>query len=222
MKNISMFTTEYGVADLFLKNVPYSGIAFVQILSTSSCFNFLKECYDFCRAIGAEKIYASGNDALKQLPVYTEILSMSRKADVAYESDCILVPVMSETSESWRSIYNSCMADVPAADYMSKSDMRSHLKNGDAYYIYRNDELLGIGIASGETIYAVAGLKPHVGELLMTALFGVLSGETIHLKVAAKNRKARSLYTKLGFSLDAVVETWYDMNNFEMLSRKNT
>ena len=32
MKNIPMFTTEYGVANLFLKNVPYSGAAFVQII----------------------------------------------------------------------------------------------------------------------------------------------------------------------------------------------
>ena len=82
MKNIPMFTTEYGVANLFLKNVPHSGAAFIQILSTSNCFELLKECRDFCRAIGAERIYASGHDALGQLPVYTKTLSMSLKAEV--------------------------------------------------------------------------------------------------------------------------------------------
>lgn len=222
MKNIPMFTTEYGVANLFLKNVPYSGAAFVQIISTSNCFEFLKECRDFCRAVGAERIYASGHDALGQLTMYTKILTMSRKAAIKHMSDCKLVRVTSETSESWRDVYNRCMAGVPAADYMSKTDMRSHIERGDAYYIYRNDDLLGIGVASGENIDAVAGLRPHVGESLMYALLPVLTGETIHLQVAAENKKAYNLYSKMGFTVDAVVEVWYDTNNLEMVSRKNT
>ena len=222
MKNIPMFTTEYGVANLFLKNVPYSGSAFVQILSTSDCFALLQECSDFCRAVGAEKIYASGHDALDSLPIYTQILAMSRKADFTHKSDCDIALVTNETSEAWRGMYNSCMAEVPAVDFMSKSDMQRHLQVGDAYYIHCNGELLGIGIASGERIDAVAGLKPHVGEKLMGALFSTLAGETIHLQVASENRKACNLYNRMGFTVDAVLEVWYDTDNLGTVSRKNT
>ncbi len=222
MRNIPLFTTEYGVANLLLKNVPYTDAAYIQLLSARDYMKLLQECCNFCKMVGAKMIYVSGNECLKELPLYTQILSMSRRISGIPVSDCILVSVNKETSESWRELYNSRMRGVPAADHMLKSDMAIHLSKADCYYVYCDDQLLGIGIASGERVDAVIGLQPHVGQKVLTALCGALSGDTVYLKVASENLPAVILYEKMGFKIDSITEEWYDATEFSLVSRKST
>ena len=47
MKNFPFFTTEYGVAALTLREIPYQGKAYIKILDTQEPEQLLKECVDF-------------------------------------------------------------------------------------------------------------------------------------------------------------------------------
>ena len=58
MRDIPMFTTEYGVASLVLKEIPYRQEAYICILATEQPRELLDECISFCRVCGAEKIFA--------------------------------------------------------------------------------------------------------------------------------------------------------------------
>ena len=69
MKDFPMFTTEYGVASLLLKEIPYKETAYIIIRSSQEPEELLKECISFCRMVGAEKIYARGHEFLETLGV---------------------------------------------------------------------------------------------------------------------------------------------------------
>ena len=58
VKDFPMFTTEFGVASLILKEIPYRSEAYIIIQDTQQPEQLLQECISFCRMCGAEKIYA--------------------------------------------------------------------------------------------------------------------------------------------------------------------
>ena len=60
MRNIPVFTTEYGVGSLILREIPYRQEAYIRIQDTKEPEAFLGECVDFCKAAGAERIYGTG------------------------------------------------------------------------------------------------------------------------------------------------------------------
>ena len=58
MRDIPMFTTENGVAGLVLSQIPYRQTAYVTIHASSEPAALVGECLQFCRAAGAERIFA--------------------------------------------------------------------------------------------------------------------------------------------------------------------
>ena len=92
-----MFTTEYGVASLILKEVPYRQEAYIIIQSTEQPGELLKECVSFCRMAGAEKIYAKGHELLEQYPLHTAVYEMRGTAWVDKDQLECLFPVTEET-----------------------------------------------------------------------------------------------------------------------------
>ena len=62
MRDIPMFTTEYGVASLALREIPYRQEAFITIQATEKPKELLEECIGFCRACGKlmERAFAAG------------------------------------------------------------------------------------------------------------------------------------------------------------------
>ena len=62
MKDIPLFTTEFGIASLTLNEIPYSRKAYFRIQDSAQPEQFVEECRDFCRAVGAEEIYATGHE----------------------------------------------------------------------------------------------------------------------------------------------------------------
>ena len=82
MRDIPMFTTEYGVASLVLREIPYRQEAYISIQSSLQPEQLLEECISFCRACGAERIYAKNHDCLTQYPVHTSIIKMRGFAQV--------------------------------------------------------------------------------------------------------------------------------------------
>ena len=209
MKDIPMFTTEYGVASLTLKEIPYHKRAYIKLISTQEPEKLLEECIGFCRACGAEFISATGDVCLEKYPLITEMWRMTCSRERIPESDACLFPMTEETMERWLSIYKERMADVPNAAYLDKKDGKEFLENGDCYFVHRDGKLLGIGKAAEDCVDIVISVVPGMGETVMRALCSVLTGDTVRVVVAGANTRAVRLYERMGFLKVDVISAWY-------------
>lgn len=209
MKDIPFFTTEYGVAALVLKEIPYQGAAYITVLDSLEPEQLLAECIGFCRACGAERIYATGHACLESRHFYTAMWELRRPLAGFADTDAALWPVQAETLEQWRQLYNQKVRSVPNGAWMTEADGREMLKKGDGYFVHRGGELLGIGRASGEMIDWVASVKPGGGRDVVCALAHALSADTAVLTVASENQKALRLYRSLGFLRSREISRWF-------------
>lgn len=211
MKDFPVFATEYGVASLILKEIPYRQEAYVRIqdVQPGQVDGLLKECVDFCRVCGAEKIYAAGHAALAQYPLYTTVCEMRGTARVEREWVENLFPVTEETVGRWRQIYNERMRNVNNSGTLEGRDEEKILRSGGAYFVHRAGELLGIGWIEGEKLVCIASVKPGTGERVAHTLLSVIEGADVTLEVASTNQKAIRLYEKLGFVKTKELSRWY-------------
>lgn len=209
MQDIPLFTTEYGAASLVLREIPYRQRAYIHLQASLEPEKLLAECVQFARMAGAEEILACGDAVLEKYPLHTQILRLSRLREGLGDTDAALFPVTEETLEIWRSLYNERMQNVDQAAFMSMMDAKKLLGRKNGYFIHRGGQLLGIGIAAGETIEAIASAKPGCGKQTLLALNHALSGEKINVEVASTNENALRLYNALGFVPTAVISQWY-------------
>lgn len=209
MKNIPMFTTENGVASLILQEIPYRQEAYVHIRSTAAPEAFFRECVDFCKMAGAEKIYLTGHPLLEtSYSFHTSVLRLRRALPENRESGC-LFPVQRETLEIFREIYNRRMSKVDNAATLTLSGAEDLLKRGDGYFVHDGKTLLGIGIASGGSIDCVIAEQRGAGQRVMEALFHALSEDSVELEVASTNAPAMALYERMGFVCVEEISCWY-------------
>lgn len=209
MRDFPVFTTENGVGSLILKEIPYSGSAYVTIHDSSFPADFLKECLEFCRVAGAKQVYATGSSILESYPFYTSVLQMSASWDAVPQTDALLFPVTDQTLSRWRELYNMRMKGVDNAAYMSERDGAAMLKRGDGYFVHRDGELLGIGMASDDHISCIASVKPGSGREVVSALMNALMCDRVLLDVASTNFRAIKLYESMGFVKTAELSKWY-------------
>ena len=209
MRDIPVFTTEYGAASLFLKEIPYRSRAHIKLQSTLEPEKLLEECVSFCRMCGAEWIDAAGHECLEMYPFITAIWAMQCDRASIPETDACLFPVTEETVETWLAIYNERMANIPNAAYMDSKDGKQLLKSGDGYFIHRDGKLLGIGKAAGDFIDAVIAVEKGMGQTVVQALASALTGQTVQLWVASANEKAIRLYERMGFVKTKELSKWY-------------
>ena len=125
------------------------------------------------------------------------------------DTDAALFPVQQITIERFRSIYNEAMKHVHTAACMSAADADEILSEGNGYFVHRGQELLGIGIASGEQIKAIVSLIPGCGKDVLLALNHALTGTCVEVEVATENIRAVRLYEKLGFVRCCELSKWY-------------
>ena len=209
MRNIPVFTTEYGAATLILESIPARKEAFIRILSSLEPEKLLLECQDFCVACGAERVFASGHECLEAFPFAMAILQMNGNRQSVGETDAALFPIQEKTASQWRNIYNEKMSGVPKAAFITEIAMKKRLKEGNAYFVHRDGQLLGIGVASGNQIDAVAVVVPGAGETVVQALCHALSEDVVTLEVASTNQRAIRLYERLGFIPVQEISRWY-------------
>lgn len=209
MKDLPMFTTENGAASLTLREIPQRQRAYIRIQSSLTPLALLEECVSFCRACGAEEIYAAGHEALEAHPLYTAVWRMSGQRAALPESDAALFPVQEQTAETWRHIYNEAMAGVDNAAWMTAAEARAAAAAGEAYFVHRDGQLLGIGSVCGEQLKAIVSLVPGQGAEVLCALNHAMGGERITLEVASTNRRAIRLYERLGMIATGEVARWY-------------
>ena len=209
MKDIPLFDTQYGVAALILKEIPYQKAAYITVLDAWEPELLLQECAAFCRMCGAERVYATGHSCLDGRPLYTAIWELRRSMDGFPDTDAALWPVQEKNLEQWRGIYNEKVKRLPNAAWMTQRDGQMMLSKGDGYFVHRGEELLGIGRASGDTIDWVASLKPGAGRDVVCALAHALWSDNVILTVASENEKALKLYDSLGFINSREISRWY-------------
>ena len=211
MRDMPVFTTEFGAASLTLKEIPYKKEAYIQLQDSLDPELLLEECVDFCRCAGAEKIFASGHDFLQKYPVHTTVIRMQCRRNELRDTDAALFPVQKETLEEFRCIYNDRMQSVPNASYMTARDAEQYLQERGCYFIHCRGDLLGIGIVSGNEICAVASVMRGSGEDIILALNQCLAGETVIVETASNNIPAISLYERLGFVKISEISKWYEI-----------
>lgn len=213
MRDFPVFTTAHGVASLSLREVPYKGVAYITIQDTQEPEALLRECVDFCKTVGAQKIYATGHSFLESFPFYTAIWQMRILRQNLPETDAKLFPVTEKTIEQFRSLHNEKMANIPNAATIIREDGEKLLSRSAGYFVYRGGVLLGIGIAAGDTVESVIAVMPGMGRDVLLALSTCLLSKNVVLEVASVNLPALQLYEKLGFIKTAELSRWFNVCN---------
>lgn len=211
MKDFPVFTTEYGVASLILREVPYQEIAYIRIQATQEPENLLKECVAFCRMVGAERIYATGHESLERYPLYTAVWEMACLRECLGDPTASLWPVTAETASEFRSIYNQKVRKIPNAAWMDGAEQKRMLEKGDGYFVHRDGKLLGIGRVEGEKLLFLASCQPGAGAEVVRTLASASREERCTLEVASANQKALALYERLGFVKTGEKSRWYEI-----------
>lgn len=209
MKDIPIFTTDFGVASLQLKEIPYRKTAYirVQAVQPGGLEPLLTECAAFCRMAGAEQIYWSSEDADGKPDAV--VLEMRGTAWVDKSKLESLFPVTEATVRRWRELYNQRMAEVDHAATLTAADEKRIPENGSAYFVHHEGELLGIGWLDGTKLLAIASVKKGCGETVAHTLMSTAEGADMTVEVLSTNEKAIRLYERLGFIKTREVLRWY-------------
>lgn len=213
MKDIPVFTTEYGVASLIFKEIPYRGIAYIRIRDVQpGCVpQLIEECAGFCRAAGAERVYAAGHGDLMQYALHCIVEEMTLGVGEPYQPEANLWPVTDETVSRWREIYNEGMKAVDNAATQTKQDEKEICQSGGAYFVHENGRLLGIGWMQEKELLCIVSAVPGQGSRVAKTLFSLTASERITLEVASTNHRAIALYRKLGFIKTGEKARWYQV-----------
>lgn len=208
MKDIPVFTTEYGVASLILREVPYQQSAYIRLQATGEPEKLLAECVKFCRMAGAEKIFVKEAEGISGYPLYTAIWQMRCMTDALGDTDAALFPVQEHTADEFQRIYNQKVSRIPNAAWMDSADKKEMLKTGEGYFVHRDGQLLGIGRVLGGEIRFLASVQPCAGVDVVKALAHAVTEETVTVEVASANEKAVLLYERLGFVKIKELSRW--------------
>ena len=209
MRDFPMFTTEYGVASLILKEVPYRQEAYIIIQATQQPEELLKECVSFCRMVGAEKIYARGHELVEIYPLHCAIYEMRGNIEVDEEKVENLWPVTEETIGQWRQILNERMRQTDNAGTLEKAGEKEILDEGGAYFVHREGKLLGAGWLVGEELKIIVATEKGAGDRVFHTLLSASQPEQLQLMVASTNGRAIRLYERMGMIRTAELRRWY-------------
>ena len=211
MRDFPIFTTEYGVSSLILKEIPYKEEAYIRIRDVQEAFfqEHLAECVSFCRICGAERIYAEGSPLLEGYPPYTAVYEMRGTAHPDPEKTACLFPVTEETVGKWRTIYNESMRTVDNAGTLESREEKQILESGGAYFVHREGDLLGIFWLEGTKLLAVSAVQKGAGETVMHTMMSLIPEEPMCLEVASTNKRAIALYERLNFVKTGELSRWY-------------
>lgn len=211
MRNIPMFTVESGVASLILEEIPYKKIAYIRLQATETPEALLDECVSFCKAVGAERIYATGHDCLDEYPLYTQICELYQLRSQLPSTECVATQVKMDNLNEWLALYNERMAAVPNVATMTYALSERYITDKHAYFVYDRDVRIGLGVVSTGRLDALASLMPGRGADVLCALSKELSGDSVTVEVAVTNEKAMSLYQRLGFANVKEISRWYEI-----------
>lgn len=209
MKDIPMFTTDYGIASLMLEEIPCKQEAYIRVQTVfdGKLMELVEECVGFCRACGAQRVFATGAEGLEAFALHCTVCQW--QGDLPEGELACLWPVTAETMERWRTIANARLAGVDNAATITSKRAKEILASGGAYFIHDNGTLLGIGWVQEDCMRLLASVVPGAGEVVMRTLLSAAGSDRIRLEVASTNKKARRLYEKMGFFPVSELTSWY-------------
>lgn len=114
MKDIPVFSCPDGIATLILREVPFRGEGYILVRGrVRHPEGLLAECTGFCRAAGAERLFAAGEADFSGYPAAIRILGRSapRESLLPAPEAVRLVPVTEETAADWAREYNARFRD---------------------------------------------------------------------------------------------------------------
>lgn len=208
VRDIPVFTTEYGVASLVLREIPYRQEAYITLQSSCQPRELLRECVSFCRSCGAEKIYARGDALLEAYPLHTEVIKMHGAPEIDEEKVESLWPVTGETVAQWRQFMNERLKGVDNAATLDAQMNKEILQSGGAYFVHHDGKLLGGGWVKNSELLLIAA-HSGFGDRVLNTLLSLQPGEAIELEVASTNVRAIRLYERFGLIKTAQVRRWY-------------
>ena len=133
MKDIPVFSCPDGIATLILREVPFRGEGYILVRGVFGTLEgLLAECAGFCRAAGAERLFAAGEADFSGYPAAIRILGRSapRESLLPAPEAVRLVPVTEETAADWAREYNARFRAVPAAESCSPAEERALAAGG--------------------------------------------------------------------------------------------
>lgn len=214
MKDIPVFSCPGGIATLILREVPFRGEGYILVRGVFGTLEgLLAECAGFCRAAGAERLFAAGEADFSGYPAAIRILGRSapRESLLPAPEAVRLVPVTEETAADWAREYNARFRAVPAAASCSPAEERALAAGGEALWIWDGAERIGLGRVRGSELLAVAALLPGAGERCVRALAAQCAGPEVRLTCAEENGRAMRLYDRLGFSRGVEERVWFSI-----------
>ena len=209
MQDFPMFTTEYGVASLVLREIPYRQEAFILIQSSRQPEELLQECISFCRICGAEKIYARGHEMLEQYPLHCIVFEMRGSIEVDEDKVENLWPVTAETIGSWRDFLNNQMRLIDNSGTLTKQGEQEILDVGGAYFVHDDGNLLGAGWLVEDELLLIAAAQQGAGERVLHTLLTASRPEQIRLDVVSTNTRAIRFYEKMGMVKTSELRRWH-------------
>ena len=209
MKDFPMFTTEFGVASLILKEIPYRSEAYIIIQDTQQPEQLLQECISFCRMCGADRIYARGHEITQGYPLHCAVYEMRAEVRIDDSKVEMLFPVTEETVGQWRQLMNERLRSVDNAATLEKKDEKEILSSSGAYFVHRSGQMLGAGWLEENELKLIASAQSGAGERVLHTLLSVAAQQEVKLDVASTNERAIHLYEKYGFIKTAERRRWY-------------
>lgn len=210
MQNIPVFTTDTGVSTLILKEIPYKKVAFIRLqdVQPQGLKAHLEECTRFCVMAGAERVLVSGDGDFSEYPLHSVVYRMSMPL-IPGEPEASLWPVTDQTVSHWRTLYNQGMAGFDNHATLTSQDEPNIVASGGAYFVHREQKLLGLGWVQGNELTALISTQPGMGETVARTLFSVIPDDTVTLDVVSTNLRAIHLYKRMGFVITGEIKRWY-------------
>ena len=217
MKNIPIFTGEYGVATLILEEIPYKRCGYILPQSWDGKYlkEFLTECTFFCKLAGAQQVYVRMETPIDYLPLTMEMYAMRlEKKDAMFSEDSLVLhPLSVDNEKIFLEIYETAFAASFNAPTYTTRDTERLRGEGESYVGYWNNQPVGIGELGGDTLRIVAVGEPSQGwgEKMTRHLLDKIPYPVVKLQVASTNAVGRRLYEKLGFEHTKILKYWYQL-----------
>ncbi len=214
MQNIPIFTAANGLASLVLREIPFSGRAYVMLRSVwKDPAALAAECADFCRMAGAKEVYVSHD--CKDLPLahaYDMVELSCRKETLPALTDPVaLLPLTAERAEEWLAVYNRCFTPIAGAAAYDRREMNRLLKDKTAFWVERDGVCAAIVEETSHGLAAIAVLPEYRGMGTAVALTALhrSNAPVLTVKTASTNGPALAMYGRLGFEQTQIVSRWW-------------
>ena len=214
MQNIPLFTAANGLASLVLREIPFSGRAYIMIRSIWNGRGeaLVRECADFCRMAGAKEIYASME--LEDLPLahaYDMVELQCRREDLPDCEPVDVEPLTARWAEEWLEVYNRAFLPIAGAAAYDRREVSRLIKDGTGVLVRRDGHCAAIAETRRDGLAAIAVLPAcrGLGTPLALTLLKRMEPAVLTVRTASTNGPALAMYRRIGFQEQRTVSRWW-------------